>query len=77
MVVGLAALSLAPHLPRTLLGWIVFVVVAPPIGLIGEMAAEKFVSGWGERNIVQKVLKASALVAMVLVLLIALVVFGI
>lgn len=77
LVAGLAALALAPNVPRTLLGWIVFVVVAPPLYLVGELAAEKYVSGWGERNLVQKFLKASALVAMALVILIAMVFLGI
>ena len=77
---GIAALMLAPNVPHTLLGWIVFVVAAPPLYLAGEMAAEKYVkyvSGWGERNIVQKVLKVGALVAMALVFLLAMVVLGI
>jgi hypothetical protein len=70
-VAGLAALQLAPDVPRTLRGWIIFVVFAPPLYAVGEIAAEKYARGWGEHNMLLKTLKATALVVGVLILLIA------
>lgn len=75
-VAGLAGLQLAPDVPRTLRGWIVFVVFAPPLYAIGEIAVEKYARGWGERNLLLKTLKAAALVVGVLILLSAFAILG-
>jgi amino acid transporter len=40
-IAGLGALQLAPDVPRTLIRWVVFVVFAPPVYALGEIAAEK------------------------------------
>jgi hypothetical protein len=75
-VAGLAALQLAPDVPRTLRGWMMFVVFAPPLYVVGEIAAEKYARGWGERNVLPKTLKAAALVVGVVILLIAFAILG-
>lgn len=60
---------LIPPVPRTKLGWIVLIVLAPP-GYHGEWFAAKISEPWGERTLLRKALKATILVIVTLMLII-------
>jgi|SRR5215203_213534 len=69
---ALAALAVAPRLPKTLFGWALFIALAPPVGYLGDLAAEKYERAWPERSLLQKLLKAVALILAGLALVIVL-----
>jgi hypothetical protein len=61
-IAGLAALAFVSHLPKTLFGWALFIALAPPVYYFGEIAAEWYERVWPERSLLQKSLKALALI---------------
>jgi hypothetical protein len=69
-LVAVAALPyLVSPIPRTVFGWVVLLLAAPPLYLIGEWAGEKLSADWGEKTVVRRVAKATLLVVAGLVLL--------
>jgi hypothetical protein len=74
----LLAVSLAyliPSIPKTRLGWIVLIILAPPGYLLGEWLGGKFSGSWGEGTFLRKAVKATILVIVTLMAMIIAVVF--
>lgn len=61
-IAGLAALAVVSHLPKTVFGWALFIALAPPVCYLGDIAAEKYERAWPERSVLQKSIKALALI---------------
>jgi hypothetical protein len=53
LIAGVLVLYLWPHLPRTAVGWVVFVVVGPALYLLGELLFERLMSTRPARALAQ------------------------
>ena len=69
LVVAIAALSyFIPPFPKSLAGWSVLLIFAPPLYILGEWLGEKVSAAWGESNLAFKTAKAFLLIALGLAL---------
>lgn len=69
MLVAIAALPyFIPPLPKSLVGWVIFLVFAPPLYIIGEWLGDKISAPWGENSRAAKTAKAFLLIAIGLAL---------
>jgi hypothetical protein len=71
VLLAVTLLELGPPIPKTRLGWIILLLVAPPVYLLAEWLGERFSDRWGERTRLQKALKAGCLIVVGLALAIA------
>ncbi|HEY0371703.1 MAG TPA: hypothetical protein VGD79_06855 [Thermoanaerobaculia bacterium] len=68
VILGVSALWFLPPVPQSKSGWIVFLLFAPPLYLLGEWLAERLRQPWWGGAWHGKVLKAGSVAGFVLVL---------
>lgn len=66
-----------PRVPRSTGGWLIFVLFAPPLYLLGEWTFSRFAAPWWESSLLGKVMKAMLLIAFAVVWLIAAALFSV
>jgi hypothetical protein len=57
-----------PPLPRTTRGWLFFVLLAPPLYVLGEWLGERFDRPWWESSLAGKIVKAILFIAVAAIL---------
>jgi hypothetical protein len=74
-LVAISALYWFPPLPRSVGGWLLFLLFAPPLYLLGEWIGERVARPWWESSLYGKAIKAALLILAVLVLIVIRVLF--
>lgn len=67
---ALLALFSFPLLPKTAFGWVMFILFAPPIYLVGEWISDRISRSWAGSSTLGKILKGTLFAIGVLVFLI-------
>ena len=67
---ALLALYWFPVVPRSALGWLLFVLIAPALYLLGEWLGELVDRPWWESSALGKTIKATLMVVTALVLIV-------
>ena len=69
-IAAVGALSLFPYVPRTPLGWLLFLLFAPPLFCVADWIGERAARPWWESSVPGKVMKAFLFIAMGMILIV-------
>lgn len=75
-LVAISALYWFPSIPRSTRGWVIFLVLAPPLYLFGEWIGDRATRPWWESSFLGKAIKAILFVVAALVLIIVAALLG-